>query len=191
MNKPLISLVAALLVAITLPSAEARSKKQKWQPTPQQQHDFMCQESDLSTQKETLAQWIQYQKDCAVRPANLKRFQKVVAEYIQYHQRGKTSTTDDSTDYVLDRVISGLLERTYLSLYELERQEVFTNRASVGQMKKLVSVRHCRQNKHGLRSTFAQCYIHGNNIGVDFGSYDEKKVTAYENSLKKQGLWTD
>lgn len=190
MTKSLISLVVALLVAITLPSAEARAKKQKWQPTPQQQHDFMCQESDLSTQKETQAQWAQYQKDCAVRPASLKKFQKVVAEYIRYHQHDKTSTTDD-TNYVLGGVISGLLRRTYLSLYELERQKVFTERASAGQMKKLVSVPYCRKNKHGLRSTFAKCFIHDGNVGVDFGSYDEKKVTVYENSLKKQGLWTD
>lgn len=188
MYKFLVSFVLAVILAsATLPSAEARTKKQKY--TPQQLHDFMCQESDLSGHKETAETWAQYQKDCAVRPASLEKFRNVLAEYLkpQYPKHDKK----DDTDYELYRVIDDLLVRTYLSLYELERQKVFADKGTAEQIQKLLTPRGCRKNKNGLRSTFARCYIHAHDVGVDTDGGDERVISSYVDSLKKRGLWME
>ena len=82
MSKFLVCLLLAFIFnSVALPSAEARTKKQRY--TPEQLHDFICQESDLSDHKETAETWAQYQKDCAVRSASLKKFRNVLAEYLK------------------------------------------------------------------------------------------------------------
>ena len=187
MNKFLISLGVALVIGFAPLSAEARTKKQRY--TPEQLGDFMCQESNLSEHKETAETWARYQKDCAVRPESLKKFRNVLAEYLKplYPKHNKK----DDTSNELYRAIDNLLVRTYLSLYELERQKVFADKGMVEQIQKLLTWRGCRKNKNGLRSTFARCYIHAHDVGVDTDGGDEKVISSYIDSLKKRGLWMD
>lgn len=181
MNKFLISFIAALVMVA--PSAEARTKRTPL--TPQEQRDTKCQESDLSEHKKVSEAWIQYQKDCAVRPERLKKFEEVLKEYLS--PRPKYNDHLD-TDYELYQVIRGLLERTYLSLYELERQKVFADKTMAEMMEKVTS--KCPKNKNGPRSTFARCFIHSK-TGVDTAGGNDKILSAYIASLKKKRLWDE
>lgn len=183
MNKILYSLVLVFVfAAVALPSAEAR-RVNKQEYTPEQLRDFKCQESNLSPYKETTEAWAQYQKECAVRPASMKKFQDVLAEYLK--PRRKYNDKID-TDYEIDSIISGLLERTYLSLYELERQKVFADKITADQMRRVV--RKCPQSKHGLRRTYSRCFVF-NHTGVDTAGGNPEIIAAYIASLEKRGLW--
>lgn len=201
-----------------LVSAEAaqRHKRTIYVPTEQERRDQRCSEYDLGWAKESPQNWKEYQKDCAPRTGHVETFWKVAEEYKKQCTLSKRLNAELSkswdrkeritkdrqaavdTESIKCDNVEWQVHGHYVTLYELERQQVFSGNASL--MRDVVGLR-CpnRKTAKDLRHAFARCHIHTGPQEMDgYYAWVEQqpksvhtKVAEYENSLKKRGLWIE